>query len=135
MTPKEKALAWVDEHFDECLAELKNAVACESYAGNEAGRNQTFRNISFAEQSGSEGINSKSTDEHGNTAIAEDHAGEDDGEDSLIFPDELNCFHSDTAGHARFFHDLAENGTEEEDREEGFDVGNGFSHEQFRIPR
>ena len=37
MTPKEKALAWVDEHFDECLAELKNAVACESYAGNEAG--------------------------------------------------------------------------------------------------
>lgn len=37
MTPKEKALAWVDNHFDECLAELKNAVTCESYADNKDG--------------------------------------------------------------------------------------------------
>lgn len=37
MTDKEKALRYVDEHFDRMVAELARACACASFAGNPAG--------------------------------------------------------------------------------------------------
>ena len=37
MTDKEKALRYVDDHFDEMVAELARACACASFAGNPVG--------------------------------------------------------------------------------------------------
>ena len=75
MTPKEKALAWVDEHFDECLAELKNAVACESYAGNEAGL-EKMRDTLEADLRRSGLVTQRHPVEGGNALISASLAGE-----------------------------------------------------------
>ncbi|MBR0108714.1 MAG: M20/M25/M40 family metallo-hydrolase [Pyramidobacter sp.] len=82
MTPKEKALAWVDEHFDECLAELKNAVACESYAGNEAGL-EKMRDTLEADLRRSGLVTQRHPVEGGNALISASLAG--DAPETMLF--------------------------------------------------
>lgn len=82
MTPKEKALVWLDEHFDECLAELKNAVACESYAGNEAGLGK-MRGTLTADLERSGFTVSSHPVEGGNALISASLAG--DAPDTMLF--------------------------------------------------
>ena len=72
-------------------------------------------------------------DEEADAAVGHDVTCNYNREDSVFVTDFFHDPVSDGLGQSGVFHDFAEHGAEQEDREERFNVGYRISHKEFGI--
>ena len=129
----------LEERHRNGVLDLRRAGQCrhgegESTEGDGAG-NQELRRAGFLEQVRGNRIHGKGDDEQRNPAVGQNRTGEHHGEDRPLLAEFIGNGVGNRLGTTGIVHDLAENSTEQEDREEHLEIVRHVRHVHMRKRR